>query len=82
MNVGSTNNGVNNPGIMQSNDGVSFIGNSASADDQQASITTMVVNGVQGTSSGDGLVQLIDKHGNIYEVGPNSINMLMVPVTN
>ena len=70
--VGTTNNGVSNPGIMQSNNGASFIGDSASADEQQASITTMVVDGVQGTSNGDGLVQLINKHGNIYEVGPDT----------
>lgn len=76
MNVGTTNNGVSNPGIMQTHDGSSFVGNSASVDDQQTSITAMVVDGIQGTSSGDGLVQLINKHGNIYEVNPYPITYL------
>jgi hypothetical protein len=76
VNVGTTNNGVSNPGIMQTHSGSSFIGNSASVDDQQASITAMVVDGMQGTSSGDGLVQLINKHGNIYEVNQNPVNAL------
>lgn len=68
MNVGATSNGVTNPGIMQTHAGSSFVGSSASTDAQQASITQMVVDGMQGTSSGDGLVQLINKWGNIYEV--------------
>ena len=61
VNVGSTNNGVTNPGIMQSHNGVSY-----SASDPQGSITQMVRDGTQGTSSGDGLVQLINKYGNIW----------------
>jgi hypothetical protein len=72
VHVGTTDNGVKNPGIMQSNNGASFIGNAASAAEQQASIMTMVVNGVQGTSDGDGLVQLINQYGNIYEVSPHT----------
>jgi hypothetical protein len=73
VHVGTTDNGVRNPGIMQSHNGASFIGNAASAGEQQASVTTMVVNGVQGTSNGDGLVQLINKYGNIYEVSPHTL---------
>jgi hypothetical protein len=54
---------------MQTHSGSSFVGNSATPEAQQASITAMIVDGLQGTSSGDGLAQLINKHGNIYEVG-------------
>ncbi|RFU36325.1 hypothetical protein B7463_g114, partial [Scytalidium lignicola] len=67
VHVGSTSNGVTNPGIMQSHDGSSFVGNGASQSDQQTSITQMVIDGTQGTSSGDGLVQGINDYGNIYE---------------
>ncbi|KAH8810978.1 hypothetical protein F5884DRAFT_263494 [Xylogone sp. PMI_703] len=67
VHVGNTNNGVNNPGLMQSHDGSSFIGNQASWDQQQASITQMVIDGTQGTTAGDGLVQGINRYGNIYE---------------
>jgi len=65
--VGSTSNGVTNPGLMQSHDGSSFVGNSASTSAQQTSITQMIIDGTQGTSSGDGLVQGINIYGNIYE---------------
>lgn len=47
----------------------SFAGSSASPDKQKQSIIQMIIDGVQGTSSGEGLVQGIDKYGNIYEVG-------------
>jgi hypothetical protein len=53
---------------MQSDGGSTFIGNSASDSDQQASITQMVIDGTQGTADGDGLVQCINQYGNIYEV--------------
>ena len=33
----------------------------------QASITHMVQDGTQGTSQGDGYVQLINQYGNVYE---------------
>lgn len=59
---------MSNPGLMQSHAGSSFVGNSASADEQKASIIQMIVDGTQGTSAGDGLVQLINQYGNIYEV--------------
>ncbi|KAK1248994.1 hypothetical protein MKX08_007214 [Trichoderma sp. CBMAI-0020] len=56
-----------NPGLMQSDGGVTFVGNSASDSSQQSSITQMVIDGTQGTSLGDGLVQCINQYGNIYE---------------
>ena len=68
---------------MQSANGTSFVGNSQSADEQQASVTQMVVDGTQGTAYGDGLVQGINIYGNIYEV--NLLNLLIcwyVLVTN
>lgn len=52
---------------MQTHAGSSFIGNAASHDEQGASITQMVIDGVQGTSTGPGLVQAVNKYGNIYE---------------
>lgn len=57
-----------NPGLMQSDGGVTFVGNSASTSSQQSSITQMVIDGTQGTALGDGLVQCINQYGNIYEV--------------
>ena len=62
VNVGTTSNGVSNPGIMQSHNGVSF-----NAADAKNSIVQMIRDGTQGTSSGDGLVQLINKYGDVYE---------------
>lgn len=47
---------------MQSHNGVTY--DPASS---QASITQMIRDGTEGTTSGDGLVQLINKYGNIYE---------------
>lgn len=57
-----------NPGLMQSDGGVTFVGNSASNANQQTSITQMIIDGTQGTADGDGLVQCINQYGNIYEV--------------
>ncbi|TVY71427.1 hypothetical protein LSUE1_G006464 [Lachnellula suecica] len=54
-------------GLMQSAGGSSFVGNSASAAAQAASITQMIIDGTQGTAKGDGLVQCINQYGNIYE---------------
>lgn len=65
-----------NPGLMQSDGGSSFIGNGASDSAQQSSITQMVIDGTQGTVNGDGLVQCINQYGNIYEVsilGPGGL---------
>ncbi|KAI4111078.1 MAG: hypothetical protein LQ339_000806 [Xanthoria mediterranea] len=60
--VGSTNNGVHNPGLMQSHNGVSF--NPA---DPEGSILQMVRDGTEGTRDGDGLKQLLARYGNYYE---------------
>lgn len=61
--VTSTDNGVGNPGLMQSHAGVSF--NPA---DPQGSIVQMIRDGTEGTASGDGLKQtLAAQNGNIYE---------------
>jgi hypothetical protein len=57
-----------NPGLMQSDGGVTFVGNSASTASQQSSITQMIIDGTQGTADGDGLVQCINQYGNIYAV--------------
>ena len=60
--VGTTNNGVGNPGIMQSHAGVAF-----NPSDPHGSILQMVRDGTEGTSSGDGLKQLYARYGNYYE---------------
>ncbi|MCJ1251761.1 hypothetical protein MMC30_008999 [Trapelia coarctata] len=60
--VGSTENGVHNPGLMQSNNGVSF-----DANNKAGSILQMVRDGASGTRDGDGLKQLLAKYGNYYE---------------
>lgn len=59
--VGNTFNGVNNTGIMQSFNGVSFDpGNPA------GSILQMVRDGTEGTASGPGLKQALERYGNYY----------------
>lgn len=60
--VGTTNNGVRNPGIMQSHNGVEF-----NPSDPAGSILQMVRDGTTGTKDGDGLKQLYAKYGNWYE---------------
>ncbi|KAL8992455.1 MAG: hypothetical protein Q9169_007094 [Polycauliona sp. 2 TL-2023] len=60
--VGSTNNGVRNPGIMQSHNGVGF-----DERDPEGSILQMVRDGTEGTRDGDGLKQLVERYGNYYE---------------
>ncbi|KAL9005515.1 MAG: hypothetical protein Q9188_001717 [Gyalolechia gomerana] len=60
--VGSTNNGVRNPGLMQSHNGVSF-----DPKDPKGSIERMVRDGTEGTRDGDGLMQLLKRYGNYYE---------------
>ncbi|KAL9049359.1 MAG: hypothetical protein Q9162_007255 [Coniocarpon cinnabarinum] len=71
VNVDATNNGVYNPGLMQSHAGSSFVGNSASDEDQRQSILQMVSDGVQGTryigpQGGDGMVQTLDTWGDYF----------------
>ena len=61
VNVGTTNNGVSNPGIMQSHNGQKF--DPANA---KQSIVQMIKDGTEGTSSGDGLKQLIAKYGDVF----------------
>ena len=60
--VGSTNNGIHNPGLMQSHNGVSF-----NPSDPKGSILQMVKDGTEGTKSGDGLKQCLERYGNYYE---------------
>lgn len=59
--VPTTDNGVRNPGLMQSHNGVTF-----DASNPTASIKQMIVDGTQGTASGDGLVQTLNKYGDVY----------------
>ncbi|KAL8677390.1 MAG: hypothetical protein Q9186_006188 [Xanthomendoza sp. 1 TL-2023] len=60
--IPTTNNGVRNPGLMQSHNGAEF--NPA---DPRGSILQMVRDGAEGTRDGDGLKQLVGKYGNYYE---------------
>jgi len=61
LRVPTTNNGVVNPGIMQSHNGAAF--NPAAP---ASTIHQMIVDGTQGTADGDGLVQLINTYGSYY----------------
>ncbi|KAI4283148.1 MAG: hypothetical protein L6R38_002371 [Xanthoria sp. 2 TBL-2021] len=60
--IPTTNNGVRNPGLMQSHNGSEF--NPARP---KESILQMVRDGTEGTKDGDGLKQLLQKYGNYYE---------------
>ncbi|KAF2102682.1 hypothetical protein NA57DRAFT_33498, partial [Rhizodiscina lignyota] len=51
-----------NPGLMQSHNGTAYDPNNSAA-----SILQMIRDGTEGTIYGDGLVQLINYYGNIYE---------------
>jgi hypothetical protein len=64
--VGSTtsHDGVGNPGLMQSHQGTTCALNAAPC--PSSIITQMVVDGTQGTSSGDGLVQGVNIYDNVY----------------
>jgi hypothetical protein len=67
VNVPTSNNGVVDPGIMQSHDGVAFDPNN-----QQGSILQMVRDGTEGTYNdssdpGPGLQQLLAQYGNYYD---------------
>lgn len=59
--VPTTDNGVTNPGLMQSHGGVTF-----NPKNDRASIFRMVKDGTQGTPYGGGLTQAINEGGNIY----------------
>ncbi|KAI3394136.1 hypothetical protein diail_3189 [Diaporthe ilicicola] len=60
--VKTTNNGVRNPGLMQSHNGAEF-----NPKDPAGSILQMIRDGTEGTKDGDGLKQLKAKYGNYYE---------------
>ncbi|KAI4214011.1 MAG: hypothetical protein LQ351_003415 [Letrouitia transgressa] len=60
--VVATNNGVRNPGLMQSHNGSEF-----NPQDPAGSILQMVRDGTTGTRDGDGLKQLFERYGNWYE---------------
>lgn len=70
-----TNNGVHNPGLMQSHNGASWDPNNSAA-----SILQMIRDGTEGTKDGDGLKQLYARYGNYYEAfrgynsGSESVN--------
>ncbi len=59
--VPTTDNGVRNPGLMQSHNGAEF--NPA---DPAGSILQMIRDGTEGTKDGDGLKQCIARRGNVY----------------
>lgn len=72
LEVVTTNNGVRNPGIMQSHNGASY-------DGTNASILQMLRDGVEGTADGDGLKQLIAQYGTFaglraYNSGPGGVD--------
>lgn len=73
-----TDNGVRNPGLMQSHNGVEF-----NPQDPKGSILQMIRDGTTGTKDGDGLKQCHEKTGNWYaafrmynsgSVNPNDLN--------
>lgn len=66
VHVRTTNNGVNNPGLMQSHNGVSF---SDTGDGGKASIFQMIKDGVEGTKDGDGILQGTVREKNYFAGG-------------
>lgn len=64
--VHTTNNGVNNPGLMQSHNGASFYDN---GDGGRASIFQMIKDGCEGTRYGDGLIQGLKRSKNYFAAG-------------
>ncbi len=58
----TTSNGVTNPGLMQSHNGVTYDPSNAAA-----SIKQMIIDGTQGTSSGDGLAHGLNTYGDVYD---------------
>ncbi|KAJ6024342.1 hypothetical protein N7540_005139 [Penicillium herquei] len=63
--VQTTDNGVTNPGLMQSHDGTGSCNTDGDVQDPcpYSEIHQMIVDGVEGTSSGDGLKALITQQG-------------------
>lgn len=66
VHVRTTNNGVRNPGLMQSHNGATF---ADLGDGGRASIFQMVQDGVEGTRDGDGLLQGVQKTKNYFAAG-------------
>lgn len=66
VHVRTTNNGVNNPGLMQSHNGATF---ADKGDDGKASIFQMIKDGVEGTKYGDGLIQGVKRTKNYFAAG-------------
>jgi soluble lytic murein transglycosylase-like protein len=58
VNVPTTDNGVRNPGLLQSHNGVAYSG--------IPSITQMIHDGIMGTAYGDGILQCREQYGNIW----------------
>ena len=71
VHAGSTSSadGVGNPGLMQSHQGVSF-----KEQDQQGSILQMIRDGVTGTKAGDGIKQCIEHQGGDVFAGVREYN--------
>ena len=63
VHIPTTFNGVRNPGLMQSHNGVEFDPNHSAA-----SILQMIRDGVEGTKDGPGLKQLYNQYGNYYSM--------------
>ena len=61
--VGTTDNGVSNPGLMQSHSGTGSCGNNKQSPCPENEILQMIKDGTEGTSSGDGLKQCLTKNG-------------------
>jgi LysM repeat protein len=61
--VGTTDNGVSNPGLMQSHSGMGSCGNNQQSPCPESEILQMIKDGTEGTSSGDGLKQCLAKNG-------------------
>ena len=61
--IPTTNNGVRNPGLLQSHNGVEY-----DQSNSAASILQMVRDGVEGTRDGPGFVQLYAQYGNYYSM--------------
>lgn len=61
--VGTTNNGVTNPGLMQSHAGTGSCGSQKESACPESEILLMIKEGTEGTSSGDGLMQCLAANG-------------------
>lgn len=61
--VGTTDNGVSNPGLMQSHSGTGSCGNNKQSPCPETEILQMIKDGTEGTSAGDGLKQCLANNG-------------------